>query len=223
MPRVGADRCAARFLQTRTIDPLQPVATGGFGESQFPPDWGLLQRPLIRESPCWLTHGQSPRRAYLAAGRSCADWPACPCAPDFGCIAPCRPRPTKIGPGATLHEPLRAHQGAGVANFYLFKELKRRNVLRAAVLYIGAVWAISQGISQLSGPLGLANWVTVWFLIACAIGFPFWIAFAWLYEFTPSGLKRESAVDPADSVAHDTARKLNYWIFGVMALAIVLL
>jgi TolB-like protein len=110
-----------------------------------------------------------------------------------------------------------------VANFYLFKELKRRNVLRAAVLYIGAVWAISQGISQLSGPLGLANWVTVWFLIACAIGFPFWIAFAWLYEFTPSGLKRESAVDPADSVAHDTARKLNYWIFGVMALAIVLL
>ena len=60
-------------------------------------------------------------------------------------------------------------------------------------------------------------------MIAGIIGFPFWIAFAWFYEFTPSGLKRESEIDPADSVAHATGRKLNIWIFGVMALAIVLL
>jgi TolB-like protein len=110
-----------------------------------------------------------------------------------------------------------------VANFHLFKELKRRNVLRAAVLYASAVWALSQGVSQLSSPLGLPDWVTVRFLIACMIGFPLWVAFAWFYEFTPSGVKRESAIDPADSIAHDTGRKLNYWIFGVMALAIVLL
>ena len=31
-------------------------------------------------------------------------------------------------------------------------ELKRRNVLRAIVLYIGAVWALAQGIAQI-GPL----------------------------------------------------------------------
>ncbi|HEY8231001.1 MAG TPA: tetratricopeptide repeat protein [Rhodanobacteraceae bacterium] len=60
-------------------------------------------------------------------------------------------------------------------------------------------------------------------MIAGIIGFPFWIAFAWFYEFTPSGLKRASEIDPADSVAHATGRKLNIWIFGVMALAIVLL
>jgi len=28
-----------------------------------------------------------------------------------------------------------------------FAELKRRNVLRAALLYVGAVWALAQGIA----------------------------------------------------------------------------
>ena len=104
-----------------------------------------------------------------------------------------------------------------------FAELKRRNVLRAAVLYAGAVWAISQGISQLSGPLGLANAVTVWFLIACAIGFPFWIAFAWFYEFTPQGFKRESEVAIDAPQRHSNARKLDFTIIGVLIVAVVLL
>lgn len=110
-----------------------------------------------------------------------------------------------------------------MANFSLFQELKRRNVLRAGVLYIGAIWALAQGISQLGPSVGAPDWVTRGFLIAAAIGFPFWIAFAWFYEFTPTGFKRESEIDPADSIAHHTGRKLDYWIFGVMALAIVLL
>ncbi|MGH8129207.1 MAG: hypothetical protein ACRETC_12790, partial [Gammaproteobacteria bacterium] len=102
-------------------------------------------------------------------------------------------------------------------------ELKRRNVLRAAVLYIGAVWALSQGISQLSGPLGLANWVTVWFLFAAAIAFPFWIVIAWFYEFTPHGIQPESAVAEDAPSRHSNARWLDFAIFGVMAIAIVLL
>ncbi|OOG53833.1 hypothetical protein B0E47_11520 [Rhodanobacter sp. B05] len=102
-------------------------------------------------------------------------------------------------------------------------ELKRRDVLRAGVLYAGAVWALAQGIAQLGPSFDAPDWITRWFVIAGIIGFPFWLAFAWFYEFTPQGLKRESEIDPADSVAHHTGRKLNYWIFGVMALAIVLL
>ena len=110
-----------------------------------------------------------------------------------------------------------------MASFHLFQELKRRNVLRAAVLYAGAVWALAQGIAQLSAPFGLPDWITRWFVIAGIIGFPFWLAFAWFYEFTPQGLKRESEIDPDDSIAHNTGRKLNYWITGVLAVAVVLL
>jgi TolB-like protein/Tfp pilus assembly protein PilF len=104
-----------------------------------------------------------------------------------------------------------------------FAELKRRNVLRAAVLYAGAVWALAQGISQLGPSVGAPDWVTRWFLVAAAIGFPFWVAFAWFFEFTPQGLKRESEVAPDPSITHSTARKLDFAIIGVLTLAIVLL
>jgi TolB-like protein/Tfp pilus assembly protein PilF len=104
-----------------------------------------------------------------------------------------------------------------------FAELKRRNVLRAAVLYIGAVWAISQGISQLTPAIGLPAFATRWFLIACVIGFPLWIAFAWFYEFTPHGIQRESAVAEDAPSRHSTARKLDFAIIGVLIVAVVLL
>lgn len=104
-----------------------------------------------------------------------------------------------------------------------FAELKRRNVLRAAVLYAGAIWALSQGFAQLAPIVGAPEWTVRWFLIAASIGFPFWLAFAWFYEFTPDGLKRESEIDRGDSIAHHTSRKLDFAIIGVLAVAVVLL
>lgn len=105
-----------------------------------------------------------------------------------------------------------------------FAELKRRNVIRTAILYLGAVWALAQGISQLGPALGAPEWATRWFLVAAGIGLPFWIAFAWFYEFTPEGLKRESEIDPTDSIKqHAGGRKLDFAIIGVLAVAVVLL
>ena len=96
-------------------------------------------------------------------------------------------------------------------------------MLRAVVLFAGAVWALSQGISQLTPALGLPDVTTRWFLIAALIAFPFWIAFAWFYEFTPQGIKRESDVPPNASVTHSTARKLDFAIIGVLVVAVALL
>ena len=64
-------------------------------------------------------------------------------------------------------------------------ELKRRNVIRAAILYLGAVWALAQGISQLGPSVGAPEWATRWFLVAAAIGLPFCFAFAW-FQTGPS-------------------------------------
>jgi len=69
----------------------------------------------------------------------------------------------------------------------------------------------------------MPDWGTRWFVIAGVIGFPFWLAFAWFYEFTPEGLKRESEIDPADSITAHTGKKLDRWIIAIMAVAIVLL
>ena len=105
----------------------------------------------------------------------------------------------------------------------LFAELRRRNVFRAGAFFIAATWALAQGISQLGPAIGLPEWTTRWFLVAAVIGFPFWIAFAWFFEFTPEGLKRESEVEPHESITHHTGRKLDFAIIGVLAVAVVLL
>ncbi len=73
-----------------------------------------------------------------------------------------------------------------------FAELKRRNVLRAGVLYIGAVWALAQGISQLGPSFDMPVWFTRWFVVAGVIGFPFAMLFSWFFEWTPQGIRRES-------------------------------
>lgn len=105
----------------------------------------------------------------------------------------------------------------------LLAELGRRNVLRAGVLYAGAVWALAQGISQLSPAVGLPEGATRWFLIAAAIGFPFWLAFAWLYEFTPNGLKREGVIAAETSMPRPARRELDRAIIIVLVIAVVLL
>lgn len=96
-------------------------------------------------------------------------------------------------------------------------------MFRACAIYLAAAWALAQGFAQLQPVVGAPEWITLGFLIAAAIGFPFWIAFAWFYEFTPDGLKRESEITPGESIARSTGRKLDFAIIGVLAVAVVLL
>ncbi len=104
-----------------------------------------------------------------------------------------------------------------------FAELKRRNVWRAAVFYAASAWLLVQVATQVFPFFHIAEWVVRWIVVAAIIGFPFWIAFAWYYEFTPEGIKRESEIDPADSIAAHTGKKLDRWIIGILAVAVVLL
>lgn len=105
----------------------------------------------------------------------------------------------------------------------VFVELQRRNVLRAGVLYAGAVWALAQGLAQLLPLFGDYEWIARWFVIAGIVGFPFWIAFAWFYEFTPQGLRRESEIAADASITRSTGRALDKWIIAVLVIAVVLL
>ena len=104
-----------------------------------------------------------------------------------------------------------------------FAELKRRNVLRAAALYIGAAWALSQGVAQLLPVFDFPNWVIRWFVIAALTGFPFAMLLSWFYELTPEGFKRDDVEEPAASIALQTGKRLDRAIVVVLSLAVVLL
>jgi TolB-like protein len=105
----------------------------------------------------------------------------------------------------------------------LLAELSRRHVWRAAALYAGAAWALSQGIAQLGPLFDAPNWAMRGFVIACIIGFPFWVAFAWFYAWTPEGFRREEEVERSPALSRATSRKLDLGIIGVLIVAVVLL
>ncbi len=102
-------------------------------------------------------------------------------------------------------------------------ELRRRNVIRAAAFYAASAWLVVQVATQVFPFFDVPAWTVRWIVIAAAIGFPAIVAFAWFYEITPQGLKRESEIDPAESTTRRTGRRLDRWIIAVMAVAIAVL
>lgn len=102
-------------------------------------------------------------------------------------------------------------------------ELRRRNVIRAAAFYAASAWLLVQVATQVFPFFNVPNWTVRWIVIAAIVGFPFVLAFTWFYEITPQGLKRESEVDPDESISRRTGKKMDRWIIAVMAVAIVFL
>ena len=64
------------------------------------------------------------------------------------------------------------------------------------------------------------GWVIRVFAIAGLVGFPFALFFAWAFELTPEGIKREEDVDRSQSITPQTGRKLNGVIIGLLLLII---
>ena len=100
------------------------------------------------------------------------------------------------------------------------EELKRRNVVRMAVLYGVASWLILQVADVLFDQLEVPGWAFRLVLAMLALGFPFALIFSWVFELTPEGLKREAEVDRRQSITHQTGRKINITIIVLLVLAI---
>ena len=101
-----------------------------------------------------------------------------------------------------------------------YEELKRRNVVKVAVLYVVASWLILQIADVLFDAMELpSTWVRL-VLAILILGFPLALIFSWVFEMTTEGLKREKDVDRSQSITSDTSRKVNILIIVMLALAI---
>jgi len=104
-----------------------------------------------------------------------------------------------------------------------WNEIKRRNVVRVGLAYAVVAWVALQVIDFSLQVISAPHWILQVSALLAAIGFPCALVFAWVYEMTPEGLKRESEIDPAQSITLHTGRKLDRVIIGVLALAVVAL
>ena len=102
----------------------------------------------------------------------------------------------------------------------LFQELKRRNVFRVGIAYLITAWLVLQVSDVVLGNIVAPDWVFKTILLICALGAPVVLIFAWAFEMTPEGLKREKDVDRSRSVTHVTGRKLDHTIIFVLVLAL---
>ena len=104
----------------------------------------------------------------------------------------------------------------------LFGELRRRNVFRVAIAYSIVAWLIAQVTELTLDSFGTPEWVMKTILLLLAIGLPIAIIFAWAFELTPEGVKREKDVDRSESITQRTGRKIDFIIIAVLAVALLI-
>lgn len=102
----------------------------------------------------------------------------------------------------------------------LFAELKRRNVFRVAIAYGVIAWVLAQIADLAFDNFGAPDWVSKSVLFVLMLGFPLAVFFAWAFEMTPDGIKKEKDVDRNESITDRTGKKLNHLIIGVLVIAV---
>ena len=105
----------------------------------------------------------------------------------------------------------------------LWIELKRRNVFRVAAAYAVVAWLLVQVGDIAADNLGFPGWFMPMLFVVLGLGFPVALVFAWAFEITPEGIKRERDVDREQSITRDTARRLDLVTIIVVTLAVALL
>ena len=100
-------------------------------------------------------------------------------------------------------------------------ELKRRNVFRVGAAYVLLGWVIIQVTDTVSPALNLPHWTLALVTWLGIIGLPFALFFAWAFELTPDGLRRDTG--HPDS-GHDAAtHKLDIALVALLLVTIALI
>ena len=91
----------------------------------------------------------------------------------------------------------------------LLAELRRRNVIRMAGLYLVGAWLIIQIAETLLPAFDVPGWVLRAIIIVLALGFVPALIFSWVFELTPDGIRRDAEVERSEAITQRTARKLD--------------
>ena len=73
----------------------------------------------------------------------------------------------------------------------VWAELRRRNVVKVAVAYAIVGWLLVEVASVVLPTFKAPEWIMQVFTFLVIVGFPIALIFAWAFELTPEGIKRE--------------------------------
>jgi tetratricopeptide (TPR) repeat protein len=110
----------------------------------------------------------------------------------------------------------------------LWQELQRRHVVRVGVVYALVAWLLAQIADLVLGNFNVPSWVMQTLLMLLVAGLPVALIFAWVFQLTPQGLRREEAESSdADSqdqapAALSTLLRYSVWFAATAGLAAIL-
>jgi TolB-like protein/Flp pilus assembly protein TadD len=102
----------------------------------------------------------------------------------------------------------------------LWRELRRRNVVRVATGYAALGWMLIEIADTVFPRLMLPGWSVTLVIVALAVGFPIVLVLSWVYEITPEGIQREAHADHAAAQRPGTGRVADYIIIGLLTIAV---
>lgn len=88
-------------------------------------------------------------------------------------------------------------------------EFKRRNVFGAAITYLLVAWVIAQVFAIVLPAFNVPKYFLKTLIIILIIGFPVSLIFAWVYEFSPKGIKKFRNVDAEKLKTEQSKHQLN--------------
>jgi hypothetical protein len=91
----------------------------------------------------------------------------------------------------------------------VFTELKRRKVFKVGFAYLFIAWLFAQILQLVFESFGTPEWAIKSVLVLLAAGFPLALFFAWAYEITPEGLKRDQPGVGSQPITLQTIKKLK--------------
>jgi len=102
----------------------------------------------------------------------------------------------------------------------LYGELKRRNVLRVAAVYIVTAWLIVQVVETLLPIYGMPDAAVRLVVNLLAIGLVPALVLAWVFEWTPEGLIKDEYRDHQRPASLKAAKQVDRIILVVLAVAL---
>ena len=104
-----------------------------------------------------------------------------------------------------------------------FRELQRRHVVKAGLAYLVGAWLLVQVLDILLDAFELGpGWMQTT-IIALSIGFPIWLIIAWVYDFSPEGIKKTEDVPFDPEASANKNLQLNRFIIGGLSIVVILL
>jgi hypothetical protein len=102
-----------------------------------------------------------------------------------------------------------------------FAELRRRNVHKAAIVYVVIAWLLIQ--LAFIPMFEVASWAIKTLIVLLALGFVAVVFISWAFEATPEGMKRAEELSPNEVLPTWSRKKFAIFIITTALLAAGLL